>query len=103
MSQQDIDRINSLLLEQQAQLLVSDARVRTLRHLVGELVQLLKVPVQPPGATFEEAFRDLVQTEVNAKLAMIADGDQAHASALTKLLLSGGYLKQTSDDSTATS
>ena len=103
MSDEDIQRINSLLLEQQAQLLVSDARIRTLVHQLGEVVKLLKLAVLPPSATFEEAFRELVQTELNAKLGTIADGDPAHASALTKLLLSGGYLKQTSDDSSATS
>ncbi len=51
MSTLDIDRINSLLLEQQAQLPASDARVRTLCHLVGELVQLLRIPVQSPRTT----------------------------------------------------
>ncbi len=103
MSQADIERINNLLVEHQAQLLVSDARIRTLRHLIGELVQLLKVPAQPLGSTFEEAFRELVQTELNAKLGRIADGDPAQASAMTKLLLSGGYLKQTNDDASSAS
>jgi hypothetical protein len=91
------------LLEQQAQILVSDARIRTLIHQLGEVVRLLKLAVLPPSATFEEAFRELVQTELNAKLATIADGDAAHASALTKLLLSAGYLKQSDGDSSSNS
>ncbi len=103
MSHEDMDRINALLLEQQAQILVMDAKVRTLRHLLGQVVQILTVEVQPEGSSFEDAFRGLVQSKLNLKLAAIADGDPSQASALTKLLLSEGVLKQTNDDSSGIS
>lgn len=98
-----IESLTALVLEMQALQIVSDCRFRALRHLLGELFQTLNIQIDGKNQPFDKVVSGLAQMELQAKLAVIADGDPAHASALTKYLIGAGHLKQTNDDSSATS
>jgi DNA-binding FrmR family transcriptional regulator len=104
MSQEDIERIKALLLEQEAERLRSTAGLRAVIRMLREGEQLPNVPSQLDGATLDKLralSHSVLQEELNATLAKLADENPARASALTKLMLKTGFLKQTNDDSSA--
>lgn len=106
MSQEDIERIKALLLEQEAERLRSTAGLRAVIRMLREGEQLPDVPSQLDGATLEKLRAlsySVLQEELIATLAKLADVNPARASALTKLLMKTGFLKQLDDGSTAAS
>ena len=82
----EVENLQKLVLEQQALLAVLDARFRGLRHFVLEICRITNIKDLEAGRPLEDVLRQIIDEELDARLAKISDDDPRHAAYLKKFI-----------------